>query len=134
MNDLLVFFSYYSMTSHTNKTKFVTRDRKKMLFSCNKMLPNQCYRYFYMCSNQVAYNGPDTYDDAARKCQFQQSSLVTPSVSDRKKHPDKSFWTGTKRLNSSHFISETGQVSSFSNEVEDWQNFLPAVQLQGILG
>ena len=56
--------------------------------------------------------------------------MLTPNVRDRENNSDKSFWTGTKRFNASHFISETGQVSSFSDELHDWQNFLPAVQLE----
>ena len=63
-----------------------------------------------------------------------QSNLITPSITDRENNPEKSFWTGTKRLNSSHFISETGKVSSFNDELYDWQNFLPAVQLEGTRG
>ena len=161
MNDLIVIFSYYSEALSKNQTKFITRDKQRMAHNCKRINSDHCYRYMYMCSNSVQHYGPDTYENAENTClkselninpkplifvgyrqaterfftpkKLHESSLLTPSVLDQEKNPGKSFWTGTKRFNSSHFISETGQLSNFSDELHDWQNFLPAVQLEGKL-
>ena len=68
MNDLLVIFSFHSEVYHENKTKFVTRDRGKMIHSCKRVNAVECHHYFYMCSDSIQHYGPDTYENARKAC------------------------------------------------------------------